>query len=223
MENKEPRFGAVNAARRVARTIFLGSAPASVATKPGIRGLDRARVLLGCLQPGQTSLTYSDALNRLADRLHYLNSGGDKTQDATRFWFDTRANLRREMEDRKKRFDDTHDVRGKLAEVLKKLAGGATFFDGIHIFTPHADVPDDSALRLIFLAPEHFYAREETRLAFNAVLEYVRTNGTKPRYRGNRLVFLPDRGAAVGSARIRVHGEGLACHTRGLRAQRHVR
>jgi predicted AAA+ superfamily ATPase len=197
LENKEPRFGAVNAARRVARTIFLGSAPASVATKPGIRGLDRARVLLGCLQPGQTSSTYSDALNRLADRLHYLNSSGDKAQDATRFWFDTRANLRREMEDRKQRFDDTHDVRGKLAGVLKKLIGGATFFDnGIHVFTPHADVPDDSALRLIFLAPEHFYAREETRLAFDAVLEYVCNNGTRPRYRGNRLVFLPpDHGA----------------------------
>jgi len=95
LENKEPRFGAVNAARRVARTLFLGSAPSSVATKPGIRGLDRARVLLGCLQPGQTSSTYSDALNRLADRLHYLNSSGDKTQETTRFWFDTRANLRR--------------------------------------------------------------------------------------------------------------------------------
>ncbi len=191
LENKEPRFGAVNAARRVARTIFLGSAPSSVTTTPGIRGLDRARVLLGCLQPGQTSLIYSDALNRLADRLHYLNSSGDKTQDATRFWFDTRANLRREMEDRKKRFDDTNDVRHKLAGVLKKLTSGVTFFDGVHIFIPHADVPDDSALRLVFLAPEHFYAREETRLAFNAVLEYVRSNGTKPRYRSNRLLFLP--------------------------------
>ena len=120
LENKEPRFGQVNAARRVARTIFLGSAPSSVATKPGIRGLDRARVLLGCLQPGQTSSVYSDALNRLADRLHYLNSSGDKAQDATRFWFDTRANLRREMEDRKQRFDDKTEVRGKIAEALKK-------------------------------------------------------------------------------------------------------
>ena len=195
LENKEPRFGAVNAARRVARTIFLGSAPSSVATRPGIRGLDRARVLLGCLQPGQTSSTYSDALNRLADRLHYLNSSGDKAQDATRFWFDIRANLRREMEDRKKRFEDKNEVRGKLAEVLKKLAGGAAFFDGVHIFTPHADVPDDSALRLIFL-PEQFYAREETRLAFDAVLDCIRNNGTKPRYRGNRLIFLsPDHGS----------------------------
>ena len=67
LEDKEPRFGAVNAARRVARTIFLGSAPSSVATKTGNRGLDRARILLGCFQPGQTSATYSDALNRLAD------------------------------------------------------------------------------------------------------------------------------------------------------------
>jgi predicted AAA+ superfamily ATPase len=196
LESKEPRFGAVNAARRVARTIFLGSAPSSVAAKTGARGLDRARTLLGCLQPGQTSATYSDALNRLVDRLHYLNSSGDKAQDATRYWFDTRANLRREMEDRKKRFDDKNEVRTKMGEVLKKVAGGATFFDGVHIFTSHTDVPDDSALRLVFLAPEMFYTREEPRVAFDGVQDYVRNNGTKPRYRGNRLLFLaPDHGS----------------------------
>ena len=193
LENREPRFGQVNAARRVARTLFLGSAPSSVAGKSGIRGLDRARVLLGCLQPGQTSAIYSDALNRLADRLHYLNSSGDKAQGATRFWFDTRANLRREMEDRKRRFDDGTDVRGKIAEALKRLVGSATFFDGVHVFTPHGDVPDDSALRLVVLSPEHWYSRDEERQAANAVLDYWRNNGTKPRYRGNRLLFLaPD-------------------------------
>ena len=196
LETKEPRFGAVNAARRVARTIFLGSAPSSVATKPGIRGLDRARILLGCLQPGQVASTYADALGRLADRLHYLNSSGDKAQDATRFWFDTRANLRREMEERKQRFDDRNDVRTKLAEVLRRLTGGSSAFDGVHVFTPHADVPDDSALRLVVLGPEQPYAREEPRLAVDAVLEYLKSNGAKPRYRANRLVFLaPDFGA----------------------------
>ncbi|MCY3008131.1 MAG: ATP-binding protein [Planctomycetota bacterium] len=193
LENKEPRFGQVNAARRVARTLFLGSAPSSVAGKAGIRGLDRARVLLGCLQPGQTSATYIDALNRLADRLHYLNSSGDKAQEATRFWFDTRANLRREMEDRKRRFEDGTDVRGKIGEALKKMVGSATFFDGVHIFTPHGDVPDDSALRLVVLAPENCHSRDLKQPAEGVVLDYVRNNGTKPRYRGNRLVFLaPD-------------------------------
>src|SRR5271166_244115 len=46
------------------------------------------------------------------------------------------------------------------------------------------------------LAPEQFYSREEPRLAFDGVLDYVRNNGNKPRYRGNRLIFVaPDHGA----------------------------
>lgn len=190
LENREPRFGQVGAARRVARTLFLASAPSSAASTVSIRGVDRARVILGCLQPGQASSVYSDALNRLADRLHYLNSSGDKTQDATRFWFDTRANLRREMEDRKRRFDDKTEVRGKIADALKQGPGSASFFDGVHVFTPHGDVPDDSALRLVVLPPEKWYSKEEPRLAVDAALEWMRTNGPKPRHRWNRLLFL---------------------------------
>lgn len=194
LESKEPRFGAIQAARRVARTVFLATAPSAVSTKQTTkRGVERSRILLGCVQPGQTSSTYSDALNRLADRLHYLNTTGDKAQDSTRYWFDTRANLRREMEDRKRRFDETHDLRPKLAEVLRKLTGNAALFDGVHVFTAHADIPDDAGLRLVVLPPERFYSRAETRMTFEAVLDYVRNNGGKPRYRGNRLLFLaPD-------------------------------
>lgn len=196
LEARETRFGSVQAARRVARTVFLSSAPSSVNAKPGTRGIDRSRVLLGCLQPGQTSSLYSDALSRLADQLHYMTSSGDKTQDSTRYWFDTRANLRREMEERKKRFEDKNEVRGRMADVVKKITAGATFFDGVHIFTPHGDVPDDTALRLVVLSPEQFYSSEEPRLANEAVLDYVRNNGMKPRYRGNRLLFLaPDHAA----------------------------
>jgi uncharacterized protein len=196
LENKEPRFGQVGAARRVARTIFLGTAPASVATKAGTRGVDRARIVLGCLQPGQTSSVYSDALGRLADRLHYLNASGDKAQETTRFWFDTRANLRREMEDRKRRFDEKTEVRGKIADSLKRVVGSATYFEGVHIFTPHADIPDDTALRLAVLPPESWYSRDESRLAFDTALAGVRNNGPKPRHRGNRLLFLAaDHGA----------------------------
>ncbi len=190
LESKEPRFGAIQAARRVARALFLGTAPSSVAAKPGVRGLDRARILLGCLQPGQTASIYTDALNRIADRLHYLNNSGDKAQNTTRFWFDTRANLRREMEDRKRRFEEKSEVRGRIAEVLKKLTAGIAAFDGAHIFTPHADVPDDSDLRLVVLPPHNAYAKEETRMAFDAALDCVRNHGAKPRHRGNRLVFL---------------------------------
>ena len=122
LETKEPRFGAVSMPPAAWPGRFSWAARhLPLEHRKGVRGLDRARVLLGCLQPGQASSTFSDALNRLADRLHYLNSSGDKAQDATRFWFDTRANLRREMEDRKGRFNDQNEVRGKLADVLRKL------------------------------------------------------------------------------------------------------
>jgi uncharacterized protein len=193
LETTEPRFGSVQAARRVARTVFLASAPSSVTTKPGIRGLDRARILLGCLQPDQTASLYSDALNRLADQLHYLNFSGDKAENTTRYWFDTRANLRREMEDRKTRFNEKDEVRSTLIDVLKKLAGNTDFFGGSHIFTPHSDVPDDSVLRLVILPPEEHYSKEEPKFAFESVLKHVRSHGSSPRYRGNRLLFLaPD-------------------------------
>jgi predicted AAA+ superfamily ATPase len=189
LENKEPRFGQINAARRVARTMFLGSAPASIATKSGIRGVDRARILLGCLQPGQASSVYSDALNRLVDLLHYLNASGEKGQDATRFWFDTRANLRREMNERRGRFDEAA-VRGKIAEALKSVFGSTPMFDGVHVFTPHGDVPDDSALRLVVLPTDKWFSKEEARPTDDAVIEITRTHGNSPRHRSNRLMFL---------------------------------
>lgn len=202
LESKEPRFGSINAARRVGRTIFLGSAPSSVATKAGIRGLDRARILLGCIQPGQVSSTYSDSLNRLADRLHYLNSSDDKAKDATRFWFDTRANLRREMEDRKRRFNDKNEVRSKLFDILSKECGSVkSFFDGVHVMTQDGDVPDDSALRFVVLSPEHYFSKEESRPAFRAVDDYLSKNGKKPRYRCNRLIFLAADHSSLGRLR----------------------
>ena len=195
IEGREPKFGQIQAARRVARTLFLGSAPSSVAAKPGARGLDRARVLLGCVQPGQVSVVFGDALGRIVDRLHYLNSTGDKAADNTRYWFDTRANLRREMEDRKRRFDDRGDVRNKIEQVAKKLFAGATIVDGVHVFTAAADVPDDSSLRLVVLSPDHGYMKEMRQPAEDAAREYLRSHGNQPRHRANRLLFVaPDSG-----------------------------
>lgn len=201
IEAKEPRFGALKAARRVARAVFLGTAPASGGAHKGMRGVDRARVLLGCLEPGQSASTYSDALGRLADRLHYLNSSGEKTQDTTRYWFDTRANLRREMEERKNRFDDRGEVRTKISAALKNLTAGSSFFEGVHIFTPEDDVPDDSALRLVLLPLEKAYSKQDPKVAEGAVLHMVRPDGGRVRHRGNRLVFVA--ADETGVARLR--------------------
>ena len=197
LENSEPRFGQFGAARRVARTLFLGSAPSSVAGKGGVRGQDRAHILLGCLQPGQKVADYSDALNRLVDRLHYLGSSGNKDLNTTRFWFDTRANLRREMEDRKRRFDDKTEVRSKIKAALEKMIGRIPIIDGIHVFTEHADVPDDQDLRLVVLPTDYWHRRDEVRVSTDAIKEVLRFNGSKPRLRANRLLFLAADQASV--------------------------
>ena len=201
LESRETRFGPVNAARRVARTLFLATAPSSTAAKRQTRGIDRARVLLGCVQPGQTASLYIDALGRLADRLHFLNSSGDKTLENTRYWFDTRATLRREMEERKQRFAEGAEVRGRLAEVMRRVAGSGGVVDGVHCFTPHSDVPDDTALRLVILPPEAGYTREEPRMAVDPILDMLRNNGARPRQRVNRLLFLAADLAGANRAR----------------------
>jgi hypothetical protein len=73
-----------------------------------------------------------------------------------------------------------------------------SLFDGVHVFTPHADVPDDASLRLVLLTPDQWYSRDESRVAFEAVQDCIRNNGTKPRYRSNRLVFLAPEHASHG-------------------------
>jgi uncharacterized protein len=181
IENRDTRLGSVQACRRTARAIFLGSAPTTAAQM--VRGIELERVALGVAQPGQQVGIYKDALRRLADRLHYLNSGNN------RFWFDTRPNLRREMEDRKRRFQDKEDVFPVIRDRLQKvLASG--LFGGIHIFTASGDVPDDWHLRLVVLPPDVAFSRSGQSLAIDRAGEILKQRGEQPRFKQNRLIFL---------------------------------
>lgn len=200
IENEEPRLGSVQACRRTARTIFLGSAPGAV--KDGIQGIDLPHILLGSAVPGQPLIIYRDALRKLRDRLHYLSTNGDVANE--RYWFDTRPNLRREMEERKKRFKDAEDifpeVRRRLSEVVPR--GG---FAGVHLMTDSGDVPDDGQLRLVVLpmdTPHHATVAASAKAVARAS-HTLRTRGNVPRHYANRLIFLaPD---ANETGRLRDH------------------
>ncbi|WP_423709315.1 ATP-binding protein [Undibacterium sp. WLX3042] len=181
IENRDTRLGSVQACRRSARAIFLGSAPSTA--NQMVRGIELERVTLGVAQPGQQVGIYKDALRRLGDRLHYLNSGNN------RFWFDTRPNLRREMEERKRRFQDKEDVFPAIRDrVQKTFASGV--FGGIHIFTTSGDVPDDWQLRLVVLPPDAAFSRSGQSLAIERATEILKTRGDQPRFKQNRLIFL---------------------------------
>ena len=178
--DNEGRFGSVQAARRAARTIFLGSAPTTGGQM--VRGIELERVILGCVQPSQQVAVFKDALKRLTDRLHYLNSGN------SRFWFDTRPNLRREMEDRKRRFQDREDVSPLVKQQLQVLLRGGVFSS--HIFAQSGDVPDDYSLRLVVLGLDAGYLKANASIAVEKATEILKGRGDQPRLRQNRLLFL---------------------------------
>lgn len=187
IDGHDTRFGAVQAARRSARTIFLGSAPS--VTGQTIRGLKNERILLGTLQPGQTVGVFEDVLKRLRDRLHYLYSEQD------RFWFDTKPNLLREMESRKQRIDEREQIFPLIKFQTSQIFGKKHCFSGIHVFTQSGDVPDEygNGPKLVVLPPEAGYSRGESNAAYIHAEKILRNRGDQPRQRQNRLIFLaPD-------------------------------
>jgi predicted AAA+ superfamily ATPase len=182
IEVSDTRFGSVQACRRAARAIFLGSAPSTTANQ-SVRGVEAERVHLGVAQPGQQVGLYKDALRRLADRLHYLNSANN------RYWFDTRPNLRREMEERKRRFRKEEKILPTIRDrVQGSLAHGV--FAGAHVFTASSDIPDDWRLRLVVLPPQAAFSRASQSAAMKFATEILSNRGDQPRTKQNRLVFL---------------------------------
>jgi uncharacterized protein len=179
-------FGSILACRRIARAVFLGSAPdaGAVGGAKHHRGIELENLVLGCAQPGQVLGHYKDGVRALVDRLQYFNSANN------RYWFDIRPNLRREMEDRKRRFNMREDVYPYIREKLRFAPG---FFGGVHVFTGSGDVPDDWALRLVVLPPEATFGRSAQTPATDAALAILKQRGEQPRQKQNRLIFLaPD-------------------------------
>ncbi|CAL8472429.1 ATP-binding protein [Caballeronia sp. S22] len=186
IENVNTLLGSVQACRRSARAIFLGSAPST--SNQMVRGIELERVMLGVVQPGQQVVKFKDGLSSMGDRLHYLNSANN------RFWFDTRPNLRREMEDRKRRFSDNIDVFKAIEDGMRSVARAGGVFGRVHVFTRSSDVPDDFVLKLIVLPPDASYSRSAThRQAFERAQTILENRGDLPRHKQNRLIFLaPD-------------------------------
>jgi predicted AAA+ superfamily ATPase len=177
----------------LARTIFLGSAPdsANLTVAKRNKGLDQEHVFLGCAQPGQVTGHFRDGLRALTDELQYLSNANG------RYWFDTRPNLLREMEERKRRFQDKEDVYPVIRERLQRVLGHGVF-DGVHVFTTSSDIPDDGYLRLVVLSPEASMSRTGQNLAEGRAAEILKSRGDQPRQKQNRLIFLAADSDSIG-------------------------
>jgi len=193
LDKENSNFGRFQAARKVARTVYFGSAPSQQAAN---RGLDDRSIKLGCLQPGDDRpATYSDALRRLSDQAMYLY------RDGARYWYALQPTVNRMARDRaENHFSDADAdevIRGLVSDALRKDRG---HFAGVHPCPRSpAEVPDEDEVRLVALDPS---APHDTKVDQSEALETAQRILTErsggARQCCNMLVFL-----AADAARLR--------------------
>ena len=182
------RFGRLMAARRVARTIMLGSAPST--RSDSIRGLETSRIRLGVVQPGENIATFNDALNTLQTSLTYLYSNPSND----RFWFDTRPTLRKIAEDRASQRSE-EEVEMEIERRLKSIRKERPF-GRVHVCPDSSmDVSDEQDVGLVILKYRQTYKSNNPQdIAIQAAENILNTRGTSPRIYRNMLAFIaPDQ------------------------------
>jgi predicted AAA+ superfamily ATPase len=185
IDTANPNLGRYSAARRVSRTVFIGSAPTNATQR--IRGLEEVRVKLGCAQPGETPATFGDALRRLSEQLSYLYS------DGSRYWFDTQITINRTAADRAAIFERKPEiVEDAIVRRLREMTRERGEFNAVHIAPAESgDVPDEMSCRLVILSPKYTHrARQTDSKAIEAAQDILEHRGNSPRLYRNMLVFL---------------------------------
>jgi predicted AAA+ superfamily ATPase len=177
-------LGRYGATRKVARAVFLGSAPTVHSPH---RGVEAARVRLGCAAPGEAVATYADALARLSDRATYLYV------DRDRYWYGLSPSVARMARDRAERWLATGiaEVDAALCERIRRQRDRGDLA-GVHVAPQaSADVDDDDQVRLVVLPPKRAHvAKTEDSPALGAAREILEHRGSAPRLFRNMVVFL---------------------------------
>ncbi len=178
-----PNLGRLHATRRVARTVYLGSAPTTAAAH---RGLEDRRVKLGCVMPGESPAIFGDALRRLAATATYLY------QDGPHVWYSTQPTVTKLAEDRAELLKrDPDKVVKEIGDRVRADLAKQGDFEGVHVMPmSSADVSDENGARLVVLSVDQAYAKDPGNPAEAAAKAILEMRGNAPRLYRNMLVFL---------------------------------
>jgi predicted AAA+ superfamily ATPase len=208
IDNAKSLFGKRHMTRRIARTIFFGSA---ATIRSANKGIDRHRIWLGAAIPGDTVGNFGSALQQLTDTATYLYS------EASRYWYDTQASVSRTAKDYAESLRERpEDVWQEIVERLRrKEQARRGQFVAVHVAPDTSgDIPDVDQARLVILHPRY---EHRSRATDSTALEFARaaldTYRAGPRTHRNMVVFLAPDGARL---------EDLTDATRDLLAWRHV-
>lgn len=183
IDAETPNLGKYSACRRVARTIYLGSAPTAKAAN---RGLEDRRIKLGCVMPGESPAIFGDALRRLSTAATFLY------QDSIRYWYSTQPTVTKLADDRSEQLKaDPDAVAEEVGKWLRNDLQKKGDFSRVHpLARTSGDVPDDKDARLVVFGIEYPHTKETVSSAVIAAQEFLQNRGTAPRIYRNTLVFL---------------------------------
>lgn len=187
IDNDYPNIGRYSGTRRVARTLFFGSAPTFNAAN---RGIDEQRIKLGSILPGENIPTFTDALRHLTDKATYVYHQNKN------YWYSTQNNVNRTAEERAAHVHDEKVEEEILSLVTQQLQPSGSQIRRIH-FMPQSsnDIPDDLDMKLVVLGMKFPHVpRDGNSAAFQKAKEILSTKGASQRLYRNTLIFLtPDK------------------------------
>ncbi len=185
IDQSAPNLNRCSATRRVARAVFMGTAPTHGQQN---RGIDDKRINLGVVQPGERPAIFGDALRRLTNRARFMHS------DLGRYWYSMAASLNRIAADRAGQIEEAP----VLAEIDKALAryinglGNRGHFDAVQVAPgSSSDVPDEpGGVRAVVLGVAHPHTGKDGSGALAEAGDILMRRGSTQRVYRNMLVFL---------------------------------
>ena len=185
IDQSAPNLNRYSATRRVARAVFVATAPTEGQQN---RGIDDKRINLGVVQPGEKVAIFGDALRRLTNQAKFMHS------DLGRYWYSMSASLNRVASDRAGQLEEAL----VLVEIDKALTGYINgladrgHFDAVQVAPDgSSEVPDEAGgIRAVVLGVAHPHTGRDGSDAMVEVKDILLQRGATPRVYRNTLVFL---------------------------------
>ena len=192
-KNRQRFVDVGGAARRIARTVFLGSASSGA-----VRGIDDRQIRLGAVLPGQGVSVYNDALGRMNGALYYLYNSDN------RYYFHAEENLNKVATDRADTLSE-REVDDWIIDQLREAARGGHQRRAEVLVCPQNsdDVRDLDTVQLVILPPDKALPNRsrENDEAAAAAQDILLNRGNAPRIHRNGLLFLTARNDEIRSLR----------------------
>jgi len=185
IDQQAPNLNRYSATRRIARAIFMGSAPTYNQQN---KGLDDKQINLGVVQPGERPNIFGDALRRLTNQARFMHS------DLGRYWYSMSASLNRTAADHAAQLEEAlvlMNIDQELQKYINTLADRG-HFDAVQVApSSSTDVPDEpGGVRMVVLGVEHPHTGRDGSEALVEARDILMQRGSTPRVYRNVLVFL---------------------------------